>query len=414
MPDWKAITTRPAGALPANLATKAGVILLTLLIGALVLSTALTDDDATDVPDDGPPEDAQPVLDAGITRRIENQIEQRSQRELANARAAERAAERQRLQAALAPAIPTPLPPIQDPTTGRTVTPEEQNLRLELELEALERRLRSLRSDPVTLSLRPPPGQAPAPALPDAPAGGDAITPVQTPTDTQPMLDALGGPTIPPPSDDGYIATPGELDIPLPDSRALPAYDAPPRVTRADDPEGWERVHEGSFVEATLRTQLTGDFPSPVLAHVAVPFYSRDRQRVLIPRGSLFLGTAQPVRGQDQDSLAVGFHRVLLPDGGHVVLRFQGLDQTGEGALSDQVNRHYFSTFLAAGAVGLMGGLALLASGSSPYGVGIAQTTGQTGQTVMRRFLNRLPDVTIRAGHRLRIWFTSDVLFPIA
>ena len=30
----------------------------------------------------------------------------------------------------------------------------------------------------------------------------------------------------------------------------------------------------------------------------------------------------------------------------------------------------------------------------------------------MRRFLNRLPEVTVRAGHRLRIWFTSDALFP--
>ena len=79
--------------------------------------------------------------------------------------------------------------------------------------------------------------------------------------------------------------------------------------------------------------QLSGDFPSPVLALVAVPFYSADRQRILIPRGSRFIGTAQPVRGQDQDSLAVGFHRVILPDGRHLPLRFQALNQIGEGAL---------------------------------------------------------------------------------
>ena len=30
-----------------------------------------------------------------------------------------------------------------------------------------------------------------------------------------------------------------------------------------------------------LVTQLSGDFPGPVLAQVAVPFYSADRQRVL-------------------------------------------------------------------------------------------------------------------------------------
>ena len=163
--------------------------------------------------------------------------------------------------------------------------------------------------------------------------------------------------------------------------------------------------------------QLSGDFPSPVLALVAVPFYSTDRQRVLIPRGSRFVGTAQPVRGQDQDSLAVGFHRVILPDGRHVPLRFQALNQVGEGALSDQVNRHYLSTFLAAGAVGVMSGLAAI--GGNPYAAGFpafqsgfSQETAASGQQVMRRFLNRLPEVTIRAGHRLRIWFTSDALFP--
>ena len=37
---------------------------------------------------------------------------------------------------------------------------------------------------------------------------------------------------------------------------------------------GWERMYEGSFVEAVLANQLNGDFPGPVLASVAVPFYS--------------------------------------------------------------------------------------------------------------------------------------------
>ena len=31
---------------------------------------------------------------------------------------------------------------------------------------------------------------------------------------------------------------------------------------------------------------------------------------------------------------------------------------------------------------------------------------------ILGRFLNRLPTVTIRAGHRLRVWVTSDFLIP--
>ena len=35
--------------------------------------------------------------------------------------------------------------------------------------------------------------------------------------------------------------------------------------------------------------------PGPVLASVSVPFYSQDRQRILVPRGARLVGTAQAV-----------------------------------------------------------------------------------------------------------------------
>ena len=167
-------------------------------------------------------------------------------------------------------------------------------------------------------------------------------------------------------------------------------------------------------------TQLSGDFPSPVLAQVAVPFYSADRQRVLIPRGSRFVGTAQEVRNQDQERLAVAFHRLIFPDGSYLPLHFQGLNQAGEGALRDLVDRHYLSTFLAAGSVGILSGLTLVAANpftGSTTGTALqsaGQGLGQAAQQIMSRFLNRMPTITIRAGHRLRIWFTSDVLLPSA
>ena len=180
------------------------------------------------------------------------------------------------------------------------------------------------------------------------------------------------------------------------------------------DPPGWERIHEGSFLEAVLLTQLSGDFPGPVLAMVSVPFHSADRQRVLVPRGARVVGTARAVQDRDQSRLAVAFHRLLLPDRSWVDLEFGGLNQAGEGALRDEVDRHYFSTFAAAGAIGVLSGLAL--AGGSPFGLraGGGQGLGQGANSTLDRFLNRLPTITIRAGHRLRVWFTSDVLVPRA
>ena len=131
-------------------------------------------------------------------------------------------------------------------------------------------------------------------------------------------------------------------------------YSSPARVRGPEAPPGWERIHEGSFLEAALVTQLSGDFPGPVLAVVSVPFYSADRQRILVPRGTRVIGTAQAVSNQDQARLAVSFHRLIYPDGRWVSLEFHGLNQVGEGALKDQVNRHYFSMFAAVGAVGIL------------------------------------------------------------
>ena len=183
------------------------------------------------------------------------------------------------------------------------------------------------------------------------------------------------------------------------------------------DPAGWDRIYEGSFLEAVLVTQLSGDFPGPVLANVSVPFYSADRQRVLIPRGARVVGSVEAVSGADQERLAVAFHRIIWPDGRTVSLQFNGLNQIGESALKDAVNRHYFSMFAAAGAVGILSGLTAI--GSNPYAggqqgfqAGASQGLGETAVRILDRFLNRLPTITIRAGHRLRIWFTGDVLIP--
>ena len=287
--------------------------------------------------------------------------------------------------------------------------PELIELQRQARLENAARRITSLRANPVALSFRDGRGSG------EATTGGRETGGNPSQAD---LLRALGNAGIQLPQAAGGAPPPGELDIPLPGSSRLPDYANPPRLLTPNDPPGWERVYEGQWLEAVLVTQLSGEFPGPVLATVSVPFYSADRQRVLIPRGSRLIGSAQEVRRTNQSRLAVSFHRLVLLDGRHVPLRFHGLDQAGASGFADQVNRHYLSTFLAAGAVGILSGFAL--SRGTPYsdgadgiiasgGRGLAGTT----DNILDRFLNRLPTVTIRAGHRVRAWLTSDVLIPV-
>jgi type IV secretion system protein VirB10 len=112
-----------------------------------------------------------------------------------------------------------------------------------------------------------------------------------------------------------------------------------------------------------------------------------------------------------------------MPDGRtHSLEQFLGLNQIGDSGLRDRVNQHYWSTFGAAGAVGLISGLAQslgtagFTGGSGDRTViiagGATDATSQASLQVMNRFLNRLPTITIREGHRVKVYLTSDLELP--
>ena len=176
-------------------------------------------------------------------------------------------------------------------------------------------------------------------------------------------------------------------------------------------PEGADLVYQGRMLQATLQTQLSGEFTGPVRALVSIPVWSRDRRRVVIPRGTLALGEAQQVTGAFQGRLAVGFDRLVFPDGRTVRMSFAGLNAIGEAGLADEVNRHYVSTFGAVGAVGLLAGLVRGGGGDSFYDP-VSQQFALTATQLFDRYMNRLPEITIRAGHPMRIWLTQDLIVP--
>ena len=441
MIEWKRLYKKPAGSLPGGVVTQWGVGAIT--VGLLIFLTYWI------LTGSGQPEQLAEVLEATTTapRNYTDQMTARVDEETMRADTKREAADRalrarQQRQANTAgvaagqvTAHEAALLAGPSPDTGQPYTEQEWELRERLRLEAVERRSRSLRSSPIAQTYRKLDG-----------GGGSSVAEriVNDPIATmkaegagalQQALDTFGTVTsgledqieAEAAADEEFIAalrgTPATPQaaplIPATTAGSGPAqdYSSPARVETPQDPPGWERIYEGSFLEAALVTQLSGDFPGPVLAVVSLPFYSADRQHILIPRGTRVIGTAQAVGNQDQSRLAVGFHRLILPDGRWISLQFHGLNQVGEGALKDQVNRHYFSMFAAVGAVGVLSGLT--AAGGNPYeGGGAAmrsgagQGLGQAATRILDRFLNRMPTITIRAGHRLRVWFTSDVLVP--
>ncbi len=183
-------------------------------------------------------------------------------------------------------------------------------------------------------------------------------------------------------------------------------------------------VYEGSVLDTVLMNRLDGDAAGPVKVLVSNPLYSHDRQHVIIPEGTVVLGEAKKIGAAgfgQQRRMAVAFHRLIMPDGYSVDLdQFHGLDQIGEEGLKDKVNNHYleiFGTSIALGVVAgaseiTQGGGTITTSGSQAFTNGTATSVSQSATSILDRFMQIPPTITIREGHRVKVYFTQDLLLP--
>ena len=183
-------------------------------------------------------------------------------------------------------------------------------------------------------------------------------------------------------------------------------------------------IYEGLTMDTVLMNRLDGDSIGPVKVLVSNPVYSHDGQHVLIPEGTIVLGEAKKIGANgfgQQRRIAVTFHRMIMPDGYSVDLdQFHGLDQIGEEGLKDKVNNHYFQIFGTSIALGVIagageitqGGGTISTSGSQAFTTGAASGVSQSATTVLDKFIQIPPTITIREGHRVKVYFTQDMLLP--
>jgi type IV secretion system protein TrbI len=183
-------------------------------------------------------------------------------------------------------------------------------------------------------------------------------------------------------------------------------------------------IYEGLMMDTVLMNRLDGDAVGPVKVLVSNPVYSHDHQRVLIPEGTIVLGEARKIGSNgfgQQRRLAVSFHRMIMPDGYSVDLdQFHGLDQTGDEGLKDKVNNHYLQIFGTSIALGIIAGAGQITQGGSSYGGsgsqqftnGAASSVSQSATTILDHFIQIPPNITIREGHRVKVYFTQDLLLP--
>jgi type IV secretion system protein VirB10 len=296
--------------------------------------------------------------------------------------------------------------------------PPDQRAEDPIETERKRRAYVSLFASNVALTYRKTPSTpaiAPA-AEPDAAPAATSLVPVgpDSPQVAQLLKEMQANPTSP---------EPGRKDSPesIHDRKEEPRNPAAVSAPSANAAAGKTYVlFEGTILETVLINRLDGGFAGPVECLLSTDVYSNDRQHLLIPAGSKLLGETKKVDALGQTRLAVVFHRVVMPDGYSVSLdQFKGLNQIGDTGLRDQVNNHYLRIFGVSLAVGALGAVAeagtagsLNASSSDLMRQGFAASTAQSSAQILDKFLNIMPTVTIREGHRVKVYLSGDLALP--
>lgn len=181
-------------------------------------------------------------------------------------------------------------------------------------------------------------------------------------------------------------------------------------------------MYEGDFLDCVLLHRIISDTEeSPVLGMVVRDLMDNSGKWVIIPQGTKVVGKTKIVDYSGAHRMYITFHRMILPDGVSVefpynVNALKALDRTGALGVTSKVNRHWMLQFGTALMFGVLDGLsaAAVAQTESKTGGYIVDRTSQNMDrimdTILRRYQNIVPTITVNQGFRMRIYITDDVM----
>lgn len=140
---------------------------------------------------------------------------------------------------------------------------------------------------------------------------------------------------------------------------------------------------------------------------------------LMIPKGTFITAPYQSDIKVGQESILVAATEMRLPNGKQVPLfGAEGADQNGYAGFSGDVNNHfwkiYTASFLTALLVNHFDGSDTSSTTSSPYGVTqvgstAGQVAAQTSQSILSRYQNIPPTITIKPGKRFMVKVNRDI-----
>lgn len=190
-------------------------------------------------------------------------------------------------------------------------------------------------------------------------------------------------------------------------------------VTRATQLPTKNIVLQGTRVPVVSLEAVNSDMPGDISARCTSDVYdSLDQRRVLIPRGTRFVGKYSSEIRPGQTRVLHAFSRMVLPDGRSVdLMGARGVDNLGRAGIEGNVDNHFLKMFGHSLAIAWIGtklsNQGLTSSTSADGQTTTSSVAGQVLGDVTRQMLARNasipPTITREAGTPFFIIITKDI-----
>ena len=205
-------------------------------------------------------------------------------------------------------------------------------------------------------------------------------------------------------------------------------------------------VVQGTIISAVLETAIDTELPGNIRAQVMEPVFSFDGKRILMPSGTVLIGTFNNDVEVAQKRVLIAWNRAVTPEGQSVALGSTGTDVLGRAGTKGNVDNRLKTKFGAAALISTITAiptaLASIAGGKSNSGttinigggsgastsgggqnVGIGQQVagqlasnagGQIAEQssgILEKYLSLPPVIRIPQGEELRVFVNRDLIF---
>lgn len=184
------------------------------------------------------------------------------------------------------------------------------------------------------------------------------------------------------------------------------------------------KVLQGAVIEATLQPRAQSQLPGQICVSIAQDVYAAEGRRVLIPWGSSVCGSYNASLAPGQERLFTVWNWLRMPKlpgrrAMEIPLDSAGSDQLGSAGQGGVVDNHWAQIFGVAAAVSIIGAGASntgVSSGdqensSSQYRTQVQEAAAESSQTILSRYANIQPTVTVPHGSRVVIYLQRDLDF---